>query len=130
MKIAFKEDLDEFGELWHFIKGTNENYEISTEGRIFNNKHDRFLESRKNKIGYYTIQISIDGELKSLYVHRLVAQYFIDNPNNKKQVNHKDMDKSNNNIENLEWVSAKQNQIHARKNKIWNYKSNKKGVGD
>jgi hypothetical protein len=52
---------------------------------------------------------------KNMYIHRLVAEAFIDNPENKKFVNHIDYDKANNNIDNLEWVTHSENVIHANK---------------
>jgi len=51
---------------------------------------------------------------KNMYIHRLVAEAFIDNPENKKFVNHIDYNKSNNNIDNLEWVTASENMIHSK----------------
>lgn len=65
--------------------------------------------------GYYRVTLARSGKKKQVYLHRLVATHFIPNPENKPQVNHKDGDKLNNSIDNLEWVTAQENTIHAYK---------------
>lgn len=67
----------------------------------------------KQPIGYSTVSATVDGRQKHFYVHRLLAEAFIDNPENKPQVNHKDGDKGNNDLSNLEWVTASENARHA-----------------
>lgn len=69
----------------------------------------RILKSGDNGHGYLQINISIDGKKTRKYVHRLVAQTFIPNPDNLPQINHKDGNTRNNDIENLEWCTAKYN---------------------
>lgn len=76
-------------------------------------KHTR-LNGMNNGKGYLYIQIG-KGVENRRYIHRLVAELFIPNPDNLPQVNHKDGDKSNNHVENLEWVTAMENSIHATK---------------
>ena len=87
------------------------NMEISNYGNI---KANGIIKKQiKDKDGYLTIQFN-----KKIYkVHRLVAQAFIENPYNKNEVNHKDMNKENNNVENLEWCTHLENMQHAFKNK-------------
>ena len=70
------------------------------------------MKLQKNSNGYLWIQFSINNKKKNYYVHQLVAQTFIENPFNKKFVNHKDKNKENNNINNLEWVTTSENMIH------------------
>ena len=63
--------------------------------------------------GYYRVTFARNGEKKQVYLHRLLAEYFIPNPNNLPQVNHKDGNKLNCNLDNLEWVTVQENVIHA-----------------
>lgn len=75
---------------------------------------ERYLNIWRSVTGYNYIDISVNGKVKRVSLHRLVAIYFIPNPENKPQVNHKDGDKDNNNDWNLEWVTAAENLKHAR----------------
>lgn len=84
---------------------------VSNRGNVMNPVTGEIINQHKATIGY--MQVNIFN--KQLYIHRLVAEAFIPNPDNKKQVNHKDADKTNNNVENLEWVTQKENLEHARK---------------
>lgn len=86
------------------------NYRVTSGGDIYNIKTGRKLKPWIDKQGYYTIRLA--GS-KNLYVHRIVAQLFIPNPENKKEVNHKDGIKTNNSISNLEWLTRNQNIQHA-----------------
>ena len=76
-----------------------------------------------NSTGYETVQIYVKGKLKQVSVHRLVALTFIDNPNNKEEVNHISGDKTDNKEFNLEWVTHMENVQHALKNNLWVYPS-------
>lgn len=100
-------------ETWKDAIGYEGLYEVSNTGKVrrFNNK--KILKQRTNKNGYYRIQLSKKSKLKNHGVSRLVAQAFIPNPNNLPQVNHKNGLKFDNNINNLEWVSIKDNIIHS-----------------
>lgn len=99
-------------EIW---KDFEENYSISNLGRIKNNRTQRILKLRPNHQGYLKTNISINGKLKTIFPHRLVAEYFIPNPNNFSQVNHIDGCKENNIISNLEWITREGNMQHAWK---------------
>lgn len=78
----------------------------------------RFFKSRptilfNNGRGYLVLGTQIDLQKKNYYIHRLVAELFIHNPDNKKEVNHLDGNKSNNHVSNLEWVTREENRAHA-----------------
>lgn len=119
-------------EIWRALDGLNYSnfeiygYEISSLGRIRSvdryittkNGRNRFHKGceRKTKLnnrGYEMVSIYTDGKEKTCLVHRLVAMVFIENINNLPEVNHKDNDKSNNNADNLEWMTSKDNHTHA-----------------
>ena len=89
-------------EIWLPIKDY-ENYEISNLGRV--RKKDKILKQYKNDKGYLYVSLSKNNKRKLFRVHRLVAITFIENPNNLPEVNHKDEDKTNNKVENLEWCT-------------------------
>ena len=88
-------------------------YLIYNDGRLFSKKTNRFLKGKVDNVGYQCYALNFKGSnirnSKMLYAHRLVAEYFIDNPNNLPVVNHKDENRLNNNVENLEWVDFKEN---------------------
>lgn len=116
-------------EIWKKIKGY-EDYEISNLGRVKSyklNKRGNILTPAKYGIGYFHIVLNNNG-VKTLAVHRLVAQAFIPNPNNYSQINHKDENPSNNNVNNLEWCDAKYNNNYGHHGeKISNATLNHKG---
>jgi uncharacterized protein (UPF0248 family) len=93
-------------EIWKPIKDF-ENYEVSTLGNV-RNKSKRILK-QLNKGGYIFVSLYINSKGKTIPVHRLVAISFIDNPENKLQVNHKDKNLLNNNVNNLEWCNSGEN---------------------
>ena len=93
-----------------------ENYLISQDGKVYNEKRNKEVKTNKNSIGYLRVNLSNKGKRKQLLVHRLVANAFIPNPNNKPEVNHIDGDKENNNVVNLEWTTRSENETHAYKN--------------
>jgi hypothetical protein len=97
-------------EIWKQIEDY-ENYEVSNLGNVRNNKTNRVLKAY-NRGGYYCVGLSKKSKLKTYNVHRLVAQTFIQNIDNNPQVNHKDKNSLNNNVNNLEWVTNKENSIH------------------
>lgn len=84
-------------------------YAITEDGQIWGYKRKRFLKPGSDKDGYLQVSLSKNGKTKTFKVHRLVAQAFIPNPNNLPQVNHKDENKQNNCVDNLEWCDAKYN---------------------
>lgn len=92
------------------------NYEISDLGEIRNIKTKQILKGNKKKTGYLEYCLYINGDKKTFLGHILVAKMFLENPFNYKQVNHKDGDKTNNAVNNLEWVTSSENNLHAWKN--------------
>lgn len=91
-------------------------YEVSSEGRVRNVKTGKILKPKNNRRGYLFVGLHKNGAVKNRYIHRLVAQAFIPNPNKLPEVNHKDEIKANNNLDNLEWVSHRDNSNYGKRN--------------
>jgi hypothetical protein len=116
MKSKNKKEIYDMQEQWKIIEEA-ENYEVSNLGNVRNIVTNKILKGRISAGGYPQVSIKIDaeGRFKNRYIHRLVALYWIDNPDNKEQVNHKDGNKMNNVIDNLEWVTSSENLLHKSK---------------
>ena len=97
-------------EEWIKVDGWD-NYEVSNLGNVRNSKTKRILKP-SSKGGYLSIGLSDNGKPKTYSVHRIVALQFLDNPENKPHVNHIDKNRSNNNVNNLEWCTALENNLH------------------
>lgn len=118
----FKEER----EIWKDIEGYEGLYQVSNMGRV--RSLDR-KDARGNRIkgtmlaggsdgkGYHTIALCRDGDVKNNLTHRLVAKAFLDNPNNLPEVNHKDEDKENNAVSNLEWCTSRYNIMYGTRTK-------------
>lgn len=105
-------------EIWKDIEGYEKEYQISTYGRV--RSYDRFskqnhfisgkyITPNRLRTGYLLIRLYGRNGFKAKTLHRLVAETFIPNPNNLPEVNHKDENKENNRVDNLEWCTSKYN---------------------
>lgn len=112
-------------EIWKDIQGYENSYEVSNLGRVRSKSRKRpfgrgfkvyegkILKQATDKDGYKKISLSKEGKKKRFMIHRLVANEFIENPNDLPVINHKDGIKDNNNVINLEWVTYSENTQHA-----------------
>lgn len=106
--------MEDFKEEWRPVVGYEGLYEVSDTGKIdrvnYRNSGKRYrMKPTVNREGYERLILYKDRKSKHILVHRIVAMAFIPNPNNYPQVNHKDEDKSNNDVTNIEWCSPKYN---------------------
>lgn len=102
-------------EQWRDIAGYEGMYQVSDLGRVRSLKYGkvRVLRPGKNNNGYLRVNLKIDGSRKNFSIHRLVAQAFIPNyDESKNQVNHKDENKENNRVNNLEWCDCRYNNTY------------------
>ena len=106
-------------ENWKSVVGYEGLYEVSDLGRVKSLWHgkDKILKPWKTHKGYLRVNLYKDGQRKMQFVHRLAAEAFIQNPNNLETVNHKDEDKTNNTVINLEWMSREDNNNYGTRNK-------------
>lgn len=109
-------------EKWVDVVGYEGDYEVSDLGNVRNKKTKKVLKQRMDMYGYLKVTLSKNNKPKTFLVHRLVATAFIPNPLDKPQVNHKDTDKTNNCVSNLEWSTHKENISHAVNNGLGKYK--------
>lgn len=125
-----------YGYIWKYVDQGNddpngygkpvpgfENYLVTNDGRIYSKMMKKWLKMRQHPSGYMAVNLCNNNFQKPFYVHQLVAQLYIPNPNNKKFVNHKNGIKNDNNVTNLEWVTGNENMIHV--NMVLKNKSNK-----
>jgi hypothetical protein len=97
-------------EVWENIKGYEKLYQISTLGRVKSLQKNKIMKIRRNKkYNYCDVLLRKNKKNKRFYIHRLVAEIFIYNPKNYPIINHKDEDKTNNRVDNLEWCTYKYN---------------------
>lgn len=110
VKSLLKNDVKECSEEWRKISGWD-NYEASNLGNVRNSKTGRILKP-SSKGGYLSVGLSSKSMKKTKSIHQLIAKTFIYNPENKPQVNHIDKNRSNNNVNNLEWCTSLENNLH------------------
>lgn len=88
-------------------------YTVTRQGEVVNSRTGRVLRQDSNRTGYKRVTLSVDGFVKRVFVHRLVATHYLPNPYGHQEVNHINGMKHDNRVENLEWVSNSQNKLHA-----------------
>ena len=105
-------------EIWKPIKGYEGLYEVSNLGRVKSVARNMIRKTyiKKDK-GYEIIMLCKNGRGKNHSVHRLVAEAFIPNPYGKREINHKDYNRANNNVANLEWVTRVENIVYSLPNR-------------
>jgi hypothetical protein len=122
-------------EIWKDVVGYEGLYKVSSYGRIKSIprnstiKEERILKAKKNHKGYYQAVLYKNGVRKHFQVHRLVAIAFIENNENLPQVNHKDENKDNNCVYNLEWCTNEYNNSYGTKNKRSGISQSKRVIG-
>jgi hypothetical protein len=102
-------------EVWKPVVGYEDYYMVSSRGNVISIR-DNKQRPRKLTIsrqGYYVVSLTVKYKANVARVHRLVAEAFLENPHNKQTVNHKDSNKLNNSVENLEWATYRENCRHA-----------------
>ena len=114
-------------EQWRNIEEAT-NYAVSNLGNIKNTKSGQVLGPGVSGNGYKQVSLKMkaSNKFEKRYVHRLVATYWIPNPENKREVNHKNLDRTDNRVENLEWITSSENQKH--KYETRNYKTSNRKV--
>ena len=105
-------EIEEFRD----IPGYEGLYEVSNLGRVRSLETERILKPSKNTWGYLFVSLYKNGIKKAVRIHRLVALAFIPNPDNLPCINHKDEDKTNNTVDNLEWCDDKYNANYGTRN--------------
>ena len=108
-------------EIWKNIKNYEGYYQVSNFGNIkslsrFGQRTERVLKPAKSSRGYLQVSLFKNCVCKHIHVHRLVAEAFIENINNFPEINHKDENKENNKVENLEWCTSKYNSNYGQRN--------------
>jgi hypothetical protein len=102
-------------EVWKTVPGYEERYEISSWGRVLSKRTNLFLKPNVMNHGYVCVHLYSGGKQTRVVktIHQLVASAFIPNPHNYREVNHKNFLRRDNRIDNLEWVTRKENVAHA-----------------
>jgi hypothetical protein len=103
-------------EEWRDILGYEGLYKVSSLGRVYSCTKKVIRKFHVVNTGYYMVDLNKNGARKKFYVHRLVATQFLENSDNKPNVNHKDLSRTNNEVTNLEWCTFSENAVHAIEN--------------
>ena len=97
------------------ISGYEGLYAVTSCGKVWSDRRKKFLTPRNNK-GQLSVYLCKDNEMKNYYIHRLVAETYLPNPENLPMINHKDENKTNNCLQNLEWCDCKYNNNYGTRN--------------
>lgn len=100
------------------IKGYEGLYAATSCGKIYSYRAKKFLKPRKDRGGYLLINLYKDSKMKTYTIHRLITETYLPNPDNLPEVNHKDEDKSNNALSNLEWCTREYNINYSKAKKV------------
>lgn len=112
-------------ETWKSVKGFETRYLVSTDGKVYSTKTKKFLKPLQNEKDYLHVELWLNYKRKTAKIHRLVAETFLENPCGLKEINHKDGNKQNNHVSNLEWCTRSENMKHAYKTGL---RPSRKGV--
>ena len=96
------------------IPGYEGMYAVSKQGDVYSYKTNKIFSPSKTKDGYLKVALRAGGKAYYYRVHKLVAMTYLDNPDNLSEINHKDFNRQNNNIENLEWISHEDNMLYSK----------------
>lgn len=119
--------MNDIEEIWKDIEGYEGLYQISNLGRVKSLKryskyknskrfiNEKIIKLQKSKNGYLRVELCKNNIKKKYLIHRLVGYAFLNNYDNNLEINHKDGNKQNNNVENLEWITRSENERHAYK---------------
>ena len=113
--------------MWTNLK-RNSMYAVNELGEVYSLRKNRTISPKVNHDGYLRVQLWSANQCEFVAIHRLIAETFLPNPDNKPFVNHIDGDKANNTVENLEWCTQKENIAHAWKNGLSHRHLNTSGI--
>ena len=112
------------------IPGYEGLYAVNRSGDIWSYYAGRNIKANRSYRGYYSVGLRKKGLRKWFMLHRLIGQAFLENPDSKRYINHKDFNKANNTVDNIEWVTASENMMHAQRHGRVNTKEQQEKIRD
>lgn len=109
--------IEEDSEQWDELNGFPE-YEINRKGQLRNKKTKKLIGQNSDASGYNPVNLRKDGKIHRRYIHVLVANQYVENPEGKSVINHIDQNRANNSVENLEWVTTQENCRHGNRGEL------------